>query len=128
MAGVHKTCPNGSNIAAARREHRDNHVFKKLAALLEPDVTREAALKVTKDVGQRAGGRGAVPEFARTLCLRLFPGVMPAAHASACLDLISEGGTDDEGGQATRALLADCAAANPYLFAGLAKQVPLYGP
>ena len=98
-------------------------MFKKLAALLEPDVTREAAQKLVKDVGQRTGGRGALPDFARALCMRLFPGVMPATHAQACLEMVCEGGTDNEGGQALLTLLSDCCSSNPYLFAGLAQQV-----
>jgi hypothetical protein len=108
---------------AAFRSHRDNHVFKKLAALLEPDLTREAAQKLTKEVGQRVGGRGALADFTKTLCLRVSPGVLPPAHVSACLAVVTEGGTDDEGGQATLDLVSDSAAANPYLFAGLSKQV-----
>lgn len=104
------------------RAIKDNHVFKKMAAALDPCIAPQAAQKLVKEVVQRIG-RGAVAEFARTLCNRALCRFLPSEHIGAMLKLLVDQGVDCETGQATSALITDAANANPYLFVPLTKQV-----
>lgn len=104
----------------ACRKHPDNHVFRALAALCAPGVD---APQLTKDVTQRLGGRGGLPELCRQLSARLAPGLLSPATLAAATSLLIENGPDDDFGQALLKLLGDAVAANPHPFATMADQV-----
>ncbi len=95
-----------------------------MAELLEPGCTQEAAQKLTKEIVHRVG-RGAVGDFAKTLCNRVTCRLLPTEHVEAILQTLINDGTDDDGGQALMALVADSANGNPYLFATLSPQASL---
>ena len=92
-----------------------------MLAVLEPDVTPEAAQKLVKEIVQRIG-RGVVADFARTLCNRVMCRLLPSDVMDAILELLRSNGTDDDLGQALLAVAGDAANANPYVFAPLSKQ------
>ena len=104
-----------------RRAHRDNHIFKRMSALLEPGISQESAASVIKEVVQRVG-RGAVADFARTLCCRVTCRILPTEVCDTILTLLRTAGTDDQQGQALMDLVIDAASANPYIFVPLSHQ------
>ena len=103
------------------RANRDNHIFKKMAQLLEPGMSQEAAQKLAKEVVHRVG-RGAVGDFAKALCNRIICRLLPTDYMQAILERLISEGTDDDSGQALMALVADSANANPYILAPLSHQ------
>ncbi|BDA45205.1 Sister chromatid cohesion protein PDS5 homolog A [Coccomyxa sp. Obi] len=106
------------------RDLRDNNIHRSLSTLAGPETSFEEAAKLSKDIVQRIGSRGAPGDFARAVCARLSPQLMSTQHVEELLKLAQE--EAPLGGiylGSALELLVDVAANSPSLFAELAPQV-----
>ncbi|KAK9822311.1 hypothetical protein WJX74_006163 [Apatococcus lobatus] len=98
---------------------RDNHIFKSLAAALDPGSSREAASKAAKDALSRVGTKGAIGDMARSLCAWAMPTLLLPEHLKGLCSLATSDSEDSSFMRGVEELLADAAAASPLLFVGL---------